>query len=83
MSTNNIMNNMNKIPSTKQVIQYYHAVAGFPTKVMWLKAINRGFLPHGSGRECNQHKRMMTMTINILSMHHKPDQEKYVSTSMI
>ena len=30
------------MPSTKQIIRYLHAYAGFPTKTSWLKAINAG-----------------------------------------
>ena len=32
-----------ELPSTKQVIRYYHAAAGFPTKSTWIKAIKAGF----------------------------------------
>ena len=42
MHTNEI-NNVYELPNMKKVIQYYHAVAGFPSKPIWLKAINTFF----------------------------------------
>ena len=38
----NSINSVYELPSTNQVIHYYHAVAGFPTKPTWLKAIKAG-----------------------------------------
>ena len=34
-----MMNNVYELPCTRQIIRYYHATAGFLTKVTWLKAI--------------------------------------------
>ena len=31
------INNMYKLPSTKQIIRYYHTIAGFPTKATLIK----------------------------------------------
>eukprot|EP00956_Cyclotella_meneghiniana_P031705 scaffold84006_cov66-Cyclotella_meneghiniana.AAC.3 len=41
--TNEIIANVNDLPSTERVIRYLHAAAGFPTKSTWLKAIGKGF----------------------------------------
>ena len=38
-----MVNNVYELPSTKQIIQFHHATAGFSTKAMWLKAIKAGF----------------------------------------
>ena len=38
-----LLHNVYKFPSTKQVIWYYHATVGLPTKTTWLKAIKAGF----------------------------------------
>ena len=32
-----------QLPNTKQVMRYYHAAAGLPTKSTWLQAIKEGF----------------------------------------
>ena len=34
---------VNELPNTKQLIRYYHAAAGFPTKSTWLEAIKAWF----------------------------------------
>ena len=36
------ISNVYELPSTKQVIRYLHACAGFPAKVTWLRAIKAG-----------------------------------------
>ena len=36
-------NNAYEPPSKKQIIWYHHAMAGFPTKATWIKAIKAGF----------------------------------------
>ena len=43
MHTNEAINNVYELPSLTEVIQYYHAMAGFPTTVTWLKVINAGY----------------------------------------
>ena len=32
-----------ELPNTKQVLAWYHAAAGYPTKATWLKAIKASF----------------------------------------
>jgi len=36
-------NSVYELPKTEQVIAWYHAAAGYPTKTTWLKAIDAGF----------------------------------------
>ena len=36
------INNVYELPSTKQIVRYLHACAGFPTKTTWIKAIRAG-----------------------------------------
>jgi len=36
------IHNVYELPSTEQTVKYLHAAAGFPTKQVWLDAINRG-----------------------------------------
>ena len=36
------INNVYELPSTKQIVRYLHACAGFPTKPTWIKAIRAG-----------------------------------------
>ena len=36
-------NSVYELPNTEQVIRWYHAAAGYPTKDTWLKAIKAGF----------------------------------------
>jgi hypothetical protein len=38
------INSVYELPNTKQIIAWYHAAAGYPTKPTWLKAIEAGFL---------------------------------------
>ena len=42
-SQNQMANNVYERPSTKQIIHYDHASAGFPTKATWLRVIKAGF----------------------------------------
>ena len=42
-NSNTNLQQVYKLRSTKQVIRYYHATAGFPTKSTWLKAIKADF----------------------------------------
>ena len=42
-TTQNAIKNVHELPSIKQVINYHHTVAGYPTKTMWIKAINAVF----------------------------------------
>ena len=37
------INSVYELPSTEEVIAWYHAAAGYPTKATWLKAISAGF----------------------------------------
>ena len=37
------VNSVYELPNTEQVVAWYHAAAGYPTKATWLKAINAGF----------------------------------------
>ena len=49
---------MYELPSTKQVIRYLHACAGFPTKTTWIKAIRAGNFatwPHLTLKAVQQH----------------------------
>jgi hypothetical protein len=41
--TTEIASNVYDLPSTEHAIRSLHAAAGFPTKPMWIKAINAGF----------------------------------------
>ena len=36
-------NNVYKLPNSKQIICYHHAMAGFPTKASWIRAIKAFF----------------------------------------
>ena len=36
------VNNVYELPSTKEIVRYLHACAGFPTKSTWIKAIKGG-----------------------------------------
>ena len=36
------VNSVYELPSTKEIIRYLHACAGFPTKSTWLNAIRKG-----------------------------------------
>ena len=36
------VSNVYELPSTKEIIRYLHACAGFPTKTTWLNAIRKG-----------------------------------------
>ena len=36
------INNVYELPSTEQVVAWYHAAAGYPTKATWIKAIENG-----------------------------------------
>ena len=49
---------MNELPSTKQIVRYLHACAGFPTKTVWLKAIkaeNFATWPHLTAKAVRKH----------------------------
>ena len=49
---------MYNLPSTKQIVRYLHACAGFPTKTTWLKAIRaRSYntWPHLSAKNVQKH----------------------------
>jgi hypothetical protein len=37
------VNSVYELPNTEQVVAWYHAAAGYPTKATWLKAIDAGF----------------------------------------
>jgi hypothetical protein len=37
------LNSVYELPNTEQVIAWYHAAAGYPTKATWIKAIDAGF----------------------------------------
>ena len=37
------VNSVYELPNLEQVIAWYHAAAGYPTKTTWLKAIEAGF----------------------------------------
>ncbi|KAL7503489.1 hypothetical protein ACHAXN_001275 [Cyclotella atomus] len=41
--TNKFVNSVYELPNTEQVIAWYHAAAGYPTKASWTKAIDAGF----------------------------------------
>ena len=43
-STNEVVNNVYELPSTKKVIRFLHAALGFPTKATLTKAINKSNL---------------------------------------
>ena len=50
--------NVYELPSTKQIVRYLHACAGFPTKKAWLKAIKAGNFatwPHLTAKEVRKH----------------------------
>ena len=32
-----------ELPNLEQVVRWYHAAAGYPTKATWIKAIDNGF----------------------------------------
>ena len=52
------IHNVYELPSTKQVICYLHACAGFPTKTTWIKAIHAGnfaIWPHLTLKAVQQH----------------------------
>jgi predicted aspartyl protease len=38
-----LVNSVYELPNTEQVVAWYHAAAGYPTKATWLKAIEAGF----------------------------------------
>ncbi|KAL7476583.1 hypothetical protein ACHAW6_002434 [Cyclotella cf. meneghiniana] len=40
--TTEAVNNVYELPSREKAIQFLHAAAGFPTKAMWLRAIQAG-----------------------------------------
>ena len=42
-TTNHLLNNMYRLTTTSSVILYLHAVAFFPVKSTWLKAIKKNF----------------------------------------
>jgi hypothetical protein len=45
------VNSVYELPNLEQVIAWYHAAAGYPTKTTWIKAIEAGFYatwPHSS-----------------------------------
>jgi hypothetical protein len=42
-SEQDMVNSVYELPSTEQVIAWYHAAAGYPTKSTWIKAIDAGF----------------------------------------
>jgi hypothetical protein len=37
------VNSVYKLPNTEQVVAWYHAAVGYPTKATWLKAVDAGF----------------------------------------
>ena len=37
------INSVYELPNLQQVVRWYHAAAGYPTKATWLKAIEAGF----------------------------------------
>jgi hypothetical protein len=37
------VNSVYELPNTEQVVAWYHAAAGYPTKASWIKAIDAGF----------------------------------------
>jgi hypothetical protein len=37
------LNSVYELPNTEQVVAWYHAAAGYPTKATWIKAIDAGF----------------------------------------
>ena len=41
--TTEFSNSVYELPNTEQVIAWYHAAAGYPTKATWIKAIDAGF----------------------------------------
>eukprot|EP00804_Cyclotella_cryptica_P007374 CCRYP_002593-RA/>CCRYP_002593-RA protein AED:0.37 eAED:0.37 QI:0/-1/0/1/-1/1/1/0/316 len=43
LSLTDFANSVYELPNTEQVITWYHASAGYPTKTTWLKAIKKGF----------------------------------------
>jgi hypothetical protein len=52
------IHNVYELPSTKQVIRYLHACAGFPAKTTWIKAIRAGNFatwPHLTLKAVQQH----------------------------
>ena len=40
---NEVVNSVYELPNLQQVVRWYHAAAGYPTKSKWLKAIDAGF----------------------------------------
>ena len=50
--------NVYKLPSTKQISRYLHVCADFPTKTVWIKAINAGNFatwPHLTAKAVRKH----------------------------
>ena len=43
------IHNVYELPTKAEIIRYYHAAAGFPTKATWLKAIKKAIFRHGQG----------------------------------
>eukprot|EP00956_Cyclotella_meneghiniana_P010727 scaffold15031_cov47-Cyclotella_meneghiniana.AAC.1 len=43
MNTNEYANSVYELPNLEQVVAWYHAAAGYPTKATWLAAIDAGF----------------------------------------
>ena len=41
-SSEDAINNVYELPSTKQIVRYLHGCAGFPAKTTWIKAIRAG-----------------------------------------
>ena len=37
------INNLYDLPNISQIVAYYHAVAGYPTKPIWIAVIRKGF----------------------------------------
>ena len=57
-SSEEAINNVYELPSTKQAVRYLHACAGFPTKATWIKAIRAGNYaswPHLTLKAVQQH----------------------------
>ncbi len=57
-SSEEAINNVYGLPSTKQAVRYLHACAGFPTKATWIKAIRAGNYaswPHLTVKAVQQH----------------------------
>lgn len=43
MDTTEFVNSVYELPNLEQVVAWYHAATGYPTKITWLAAINAGF----------------------------------------